>query len=307
MMVSVIIPTCNRESKIAAAVKSAMAQTYGNLEIIVVDDGSVDNTPAVLAEFGNDIRVLRQDNRGPSAARNHGAAVARGAVLAFLDSDDQWMPDKISRQLALMRRAGRRMSCCVCNATIRRDTGDVLGESFESAGLRPAFIEGEWTNPGEFLSTRFLLFNQVVAVRRDVFTQAGGFNENLRLLEDYELSFRLAGTGTWGVIREPLVVKFNDDTGIGVTCMKNQPGHAMAAAGVIGGLLSANHASSAAARRNLASALWELNAQCRAYRLIKRSPHPAAMIGLALHHAVNARKFLRRRLPGWPEFQGRPI
>jgi glycosyltransferase involved in cell wall biosynthesis len=307
MLVSAIIPTCNRASNVAAAVKSAMAQTHEDLEIIVVDDGSTDDTPAVLDGFGNDIRVLRQPNLGPSAARNRGADTARGEVLAFLDSDDQWLPEKISRQVALMERAGPRMSCCVCNATIMRDRGEILGESFEFAGLRPPFIEGEWTNPQQFLATRFLLFNQVLAVRRDVFMKTGGFNENLRLLEDYDLSFRLAATGTWGVITDPLLVKFNHESGIGVACMSDRLAHARAGAGVISGLINGQHAVTANARRNLMSALRELNAECAAHRMIMRKPLPLAMAGHAIQHAVNIRKFIRRRLPGAPAFNGWPL
>jgi glycosyltransferase involved in cell wall biosynthesis len=307
MLVSVIIPTYNRQSQIAAAVESAMAQTHRNIEIIVVDDGSTDGTAAVLARFGNRIRILRQSNSGPSSARNRGAAAAGGGILAFLDSDDQWLPDKISRQLALMDRGGSRMSCCVCNATVKNGDGYVLGETFDFAGLWPGFSEGEWFNPQEFLATRFLLFNQVVAVRRDAFEKAGGFNEQLRLLEDYDLAFRLAGIGTWGVIKDPLVVKINDTNGIGVACMNNRLRHAMAGAEVIRGLIAARHASSTMAQRNLENAFWELKTECTAYRLITRHPHPAAAIGHAIRHAVEIRKFLRRRLPGWPSFQGKRV
>ena len=307
MLVSVVIPTYNRESKVAAAVESAMAQIHRDIEVIVVDDGSTDGTTEVLAGFGDRIRVLRQENAGPSAARNRGAAAARGEMIAFLDSDDQWMPEKLARQVGLMERGGRSMSCCVCNATVKGTKGEVLGETFGFAGLRPPFDEGEWSNPQEVLATRFLLFNQVVAIRRDVFDMVGGFNESLRLLEDYELSFRLAGTGTWGVIREPLVVKFNDTEGIGVECMNDRLKHARIGATVIDGLLAAGHPRSTSARRNLERALWELRVECRAYELMERRAQPSAAMGMALRQGVKARKLLRRRLPGWPDFLGSPL
>src|ERR1700722_4524531 len=84
-LVSAIIPTYNRGTVIARAVRSALEQTYRSLEIIVVDDGSTDDTLEILQTFGDSIRVVRQDNRGPSAARNAGIAVARGNIIAFLD------------------------------------------------------------------------------------------------------------------------------------------------------------------------------------------------------------------------------
>ena len=140
-----------------------------------------------------------------------------------------------------MERAGRQLACCVCNAEVKGAGGAVLGNTFDHAGIRPEFAEGVWTNAQEVLSTRFLLFNQVVAVRRDAFERVGGFNENLRLLEDYELSLRLSTLGDWGVIRDPLVVKFNDTNGIGVECMTDPVRHLAANRRVIEDMLKAGH------------------------------------------------------------------
>jgi glycosyltransferase involved in cell wall biosynthesis len=89
---SVIIPTCNRAAFLKEALKSVLAQEFGDFEVIVVDDGSVDETPAVLKSFGNKVQCLRQQNRGPGAARNSGATRAVGEYLAFLDSDDLFFP-----------------------------------------------------------------------------------------------------------------------------------------------------------------------------------------------------------------------
>ena len=235
-LASVIIPTYNRQDTIVGSVESALAQTYGNLEVIVVDDGSTDGTVRTLDRFGGRIRVIRQRNAGPSAARNRGVAESNGEIVAFLDSDDHWLPEKIARQVALMERGGPEMCCCVCNATVKGEDGAAIGETFDFAGIRPPFVEGEWSNPQELLATRFLLFNQVVAVRREAFDRVGGFDETMRLLEDYELSLRLSSAGAWGVIRDPLVTKYNDTFGLGVACMSDAEQHASVRASVLAGI-----------------------------------------------------------------------
>jgi glycosyltransferase involved in cell wall biosynthesis len=102
-LVSAIIPTFNWELTIARAVRSALAQTYGHIEVIVVDDGSRDGTAQALRQFGRQVVVLRQENGGPSLARKFGASKARGSILAFLDSDDEWLPDKIEKQVGMMQ------------------------------------------------------------------------------------------------------------------------------------------------------------------------------------------------------------
>src|SRR4051794_10354756 len=92
--VSVIVPAYNYERYLSLAIESALAQTHSPLEVIVVDDGSTDDTPRVLAAYGDRIRAIRQPNQGAGAARNTGIAASRGDYLAFLDSDDLWRRDK---------------------------------------------------------------------------------------------------------------------------------------------------------------------------------------------------------------------
>src|SRR5437867_4956354 len=96
-LVSVIVPCRNGARFLAEALDSALAQTHPATEVIVVDDGSVDDTPAVLARYAGRVRVLRQPNRGPSAARNAALGVARGEYVAFLDADDRFLPDQVAR------------------------------------------------------------------------------------------------------------------------------------------------------------------------------------------------------------------
>lgn len=100
--VSVIIPTYNRATLVKEAVESVLRQTYRDVELIVVDDGSTDDTEAALRQFGDAIRYVKQPNRGMSSARNHGIALARGRYVALLDSDDIWLEDKLELQIALL-------------------------------------------------------------------------------------------------------------------------------------------------------------------------------------------------------------
>ena len=98
-IVSVIIPTYNRAKYITSAIDSVLSQTYNNIEIIVVDDGSNDSTREVLYRYGNKIRYVYQENLGVSAARNRGIELSKGEWIAFLDSDDVWFPKKLSVQM----------------------------------------------------------------------------------------------------------------------------------------------------------------------------------------------------------------
>ncbi len=213
-LISVVIPTYNRAGTITKAVSSALAQTYREIEVIIVDDGSTDETPAALAEFGNRIRVIRQNNTGPSTARNRGAAEARGEYLAFLDSDDVWLPEKLERQVQLMICRGPEVCCCVTNCKLADSSGRWT-TSFELAGLAGAPEAGYLLNPGEILATRFLLYNQVVMIRAAAFRSIGGFHKDLWQLEDYHLALRLAIRGEWAVVGTPQVVKQEQHDSLG--------------------------------------------------------------------------------------------
>jgi glycosyltransferase involved in cell wall biosynthesis len=203
-LVSAIIPTYNRAHLVGEAVDSVLGQTYGNIEVIVVDDGSTDDTQAELKRYGNRIRVITQQNAGPSAARNLGIDASRGEFVSFLDSDDLWLPSKIERQVKLMQEAGESVPCCLCNILMQWNDREIA--SFEISSLKSSVPEGIWSNAAEVLATRFVLFNQGAMVRREVLNAIGSFDESLRLLEDYELALRLSLQGPWAFIEEPLVV-----------------------------------------------------------------------------------------------------
>ena len=203
--VSVIIPTYNRAKIISATIDNVLKQSYRDFELIVVDDGSIDDTQAALQAFGNRIRVIRQANAGPAVARNRGVEAARGDIIAFQDSDDLWKPTKLERQVALLKRFGPSVPCCLCNVRMTVVDGQELS-SFAISKLEPEHPEGLWLNVPEVLATRFLMFNQAVAIRRNAFERLGGFDTSLKYLEDYDLPLRLSLEGPWAFIREPLVI-----------------------------------------------------------------------------------------------------
>ena len=103
-LVSVILPVYNRAASVARAIDSVLAQTYEPLELIVVDDGSTDRTRDVVRQFAPGVTLVEQEHAGAYAARNRGIAHARGELIAFIDSDDAWLPEKLARQVPLMSR-----------------------------------------------------------------------------------------------------------------------------------------------------------------------------------------------------------
>lgn len=204
-LVSVVIPTYNRASLIGRTIDNVFEQTYSNLEVLVVDDGSTDNTPGALQRFGDRIRIITQRNTGPAVARNRGARAARGEIIAFQDSDDLWKPAKLARQVHLLTKFDDSVPCCLCNAAMESAAGKTW-TSFDDSLMRLPYDEGLWLNVAEVLASRFVLFNQCVAIRRNAFERLGGFREDLRYLEDYDLPLRLSMEGPWAFVREPMVL-----------------------------------------------------------------------------------------------------
>lgn len=172
-LVSVVIPAYNAEAFLAAALESALSQEGANLDVIVVDDGSTDGTAAVLGRFGEQVRVFRQDNAGSGAARNRGAARARGDYLAFLDADDLWAPGKLSRQLA---------------ALAREPTLDMVW-----GGVRE-FRDGDDPAASD-LPVLAAPHPGAALLRREAFERTGGFSETFRQTEVVEWATRILQAG----------------------------------------------------------------------------------------------------------------
>ncbi len=174
-LISVVIPTFNRGYVVGEAINSALSQTISAGEIIVVDDGSTDDTSKILGEFGDEIVVIRQENRGVSAARNAGVERARGDWIAFLDSDDLWLPNRI----AVLRQdiAGTDVGVHVANLEItglgyRRELFELRG--FRGSGSWPLRYEDGFDVTDPFLTG--------MAVRRDWILKVGGFDVTMPFL-----------------------------------------------------------------------------------------------------------------------------
>ncbi len=195
-LVSVVIPTYNRGWCLKEAIDSVFSQTYGEYELIVVDDGSTDDTGKRLTQYNN-ITVITQQNRGVSAARNRGIASSRGDLIAFLDSDDLWLPEKLSTQVNFFMRHPEAEICQTQESWIRN---------------------GKRMNPGRrHVKTSGLFFERSLAlclvspsavmIRKRLLSTVGLFDETLPACEDYDLWLRINATIPIFLIDEPLVIK----------------------------------------------------------------------------------------------------
>lgn len=196
-LVSVIIPTYNRAALVAQAVASVTAQTFRDFEIVVVDDGSTDNTVEALAPW-DDIRILRQPRRqGVAAARNLGATAARGEWLAFLDSDDLWLPEKLARQMAYLADQPGLLMCQTDETWVRRGVRVNKPVSHEKVAGR-IFLDS---------LKRCMVSPSAVVLHRRLLLDHGGFDEDLPAAEDYDLWLRLTWRFEVGLVDEPLIIK----------------------------------------------------------------------------------------------------
>lgn len=185
--VSAIIPCYNREDFIAETVRSVLEQSYREIELIVVDDGSTDGSRAVLEGFGERLTLLEhpgRENRGQSAAINLGLRHATGRYVAILDSDDLWMPHKIEQQVAFLE----------AHPNIGLVYGN--GTAIDEKGRQLYVIYGpgheERNEPARVLMDCYFLVPNNSLVRREVFDRVGGFDESLRAAQDHDMAIRIA-------------------------------------------------------------------------------------------------------------------
>jgi glycosyltransferase involved in cell wall biosynthesis len=195
--VSVIIPTYNRMDVLKNAIESVLAQTYQDFELFIIDDGSTDNTREMLAEYGERVTYLFQENRGVSSARNLGIRSSTGRFVAFLDSDDVWLPEKLERQVAIMEQNPDLQLCHTEEIWIRR-------------GVRVNPKKKHKKHSGyifQYCLPLCVISPSSVMIRRTLFEKIGDFDESLPACEDYDLWLRITKEYPVYFIEEPLLIK----------------------------------------------------------------------------------------------------
>jgi glycosyltransferase involved in cell wall biosynthesis len=208
--VSVVIPAFNAQDYIARAIRSVLVQTCPPDEIIVVDDGSTDRTGEVVRQIGEAVRYIRQTNAGAGAARNRGVAEARGDWIGFLDADDEWLPDKLEKQLAVLRKnsqldwLGGNYYCY----------SDVTGRRLPRCKVH---IVSQWLKEKDYFDDYFVAcranissWTGVMLIRKDLIDEAGGFDETLHSgEEDTDLWWRIAYIRPcFGYLSAPLAIYY---------------------------------------------------------------------------------------------------
>jgi len=201
-LVSIIIPMFNAQEWIVGLLQSILNQTYQKIEVILVNDGSTDESLALVNKFSKDyseiiIKVINQGNTGVSEARNEGVRNSNGELLAFVDSDDIWIREKIERQVSAMTKSD--IAATACSYAIFRDSDleilDVVHPDWSTHGVRNWLL---FRSYGGLLSSTLML-------RREIFYQTGPFRIDLSLSADIDFAWRLLSTTQVILIREPLV------------------------------------------------------------------------------------------------------
>jgi glycosyltransferase involved in cell wall biosynthesis len=201
--VSVIMPTYNRAKLLGRAIQSILDQTYQDFELIIVDDGSTDDTESLVKSFNSEkIRYIRhRKNRGASAGRNTGIRSAQGEYVALQDSDDEWMPEKLEKQMRAF-------------ATAPPEVGVVYTGFYIIVNNKKKYMPSASITPkdGNIFSSiikgEYLVSPQTIVVKRECFERAGMFDERFPAMEDWELSLRLSRHYHFKYINEPLVLYY---------------------------------------------------------------------------------------------------
>ena len=196
-LVSVIIPTYNRASVLPRAIKSVLGQTFRDFELLVVDDGSDDSTADILGTFDGRLTALFQENRGVAAARNLGIKCSTGPFLAFLDSDDEWLPEKLARQTDIVDVEDPDFICHTDEIWLRN------GMELRQKGIHRK-------QGGRFFPRaleRCLISPSSVMVSRELMDRVGWFDESLPAAEDYDLWLRITAFHDVDFVQERLVIK----------------------------------------------------------------------------------------------------
>ena len=196
-IISVIIPTYNRNWILKEAIDSVLAQKFMDYEFIVVDDGSTDDTAALLTAYGDRIITIHQENRGVSAARNVGISIARGNYITFLDSDDLWLPEKLLCQVEFFRSHANAVICQTDELWIRNG----VCVNPKKRHKKPS---GWIFEPSLQLC---LVSPSAVMIKKSLFDEVGLFNEVFPACEDYDLWLRISLKYPIHLIEHQMVVK----------------------------------------------------------------------------------------------------
>jgi hypothetical protein len=215
-LISIVIPAYNAEAFIAEAIDSVLAQDYLSYEIIVVDDGSTDNTPGILETYQNHLRVIRQPNAGLGPARNAGITAARGELIAFLDADDRWLPEKLSKQY----------ECLTHHPKAGLVHSDLLEwRPQESTQTHRELGRGEFQ--GSCLQ-RLIHNNRVlpstVLVKKECLDRVGNFDPKPSGVEDWDLWLRIARQYDFAFVAEPLVLYRMHDANMSANSLRMRTG-----------------------------------------------------------------------------------
>lgn len=197
-MISVIIPVYNRSRFILEAIDSVKRQTYRDIEIIVVDDGSTDRTEHVVKRLGNQVKYIYQKNQGPSVARNNGIRAAKGKWIAFLDSDDIFLPDKLAEQIKLFKDN----NIGLVHSYYYRV--HILKNSIQV--IEPNFSKDRKNLQQELLKRKHTIRTSTVLVRKSCFEQVGCFNPKYPAAEDWDMWIRLASKFDFACVKKPLAI-----------------------------------------------------------------------------------------------------
>ncbi|MGI6395227.1 MAG: glycosyltransferase family 2 protein [bacterium] len=196
-LISAIIPVFNRPLVVKRAIDSVLKQSFKDFEIVVVDDGSTDETPSVLKSYGSLIKVVTTENRGVSAARNKAVEKSSGKYIALLDSDDEWKKDKLSKQINHLIQNNYRITqteeIWIRDGKFKNKTkkyikpvGDIFLPSLDICTVSPS----------------------TVMMEKSLYEEYGGFDETMPVCEDYDLWLRMSLKENFGLLNEPLTIKY---------------------------------------------------------------------------------------------------
>lgn len=196
--VSVVIPVYNGASTLARALDSVLAQSFSDYRILLVDDCSTDDTVALAASYRDPrITIIRHEtNLGAAAARNTAIRRSRGSMVAFLDADDAWHPQKLEKQVAFLQRSGARVGACFCDFRVHRG-GVSVNAPRPRRGWFDSFLDGCFVSPGS-----------TMVVRRDVYLEVGDYDTTFERLEDWDWLLRCSTHFDLEIVPEVLVEVF---------------------------------------------------------------------------------------------------